>query len=81
MICFMELAVEVEEPKSEPKLHKSAEAKKSAVEEKPAVQPKQSLQPGQHRSKRGHRVSIAVAAASILILAFLVWKYLWPLLR
>jgi hypothetical protein len=76
-----ELAVEADPPKSEPRLHNSMEPKKSQVEERPAVQPKQHLQPRQHRSKRGHRLSIAIAAASIVIIAFLVWKYVWPLLR
>jgi hypothetical protein len=75
-----ELAVEADPPKSEPRLHKSTEPKKSQVEERP-VQPKQHLQPRQRRSKRGHRLPIAIAAASIVIIAFLVWKYIWPLLR
>src|SRR6267143_6180939 len=76
-----ELAVGADESKREPKLHKSPELKKSAVEEKRAVQPKHHLQTRQHRSKGGHRLSIAIAAASIVIIAFLAWKYVWPLLR
>jgi hypothetical protein len=76
-----ELAVEADAPKSEPRLHKSTEPKKSQVEERPAVQPKQHLQPRLHRSKRGHRLPIAIAAASIVIIAFFVWKYVRPLLR
>src|SRR2546425_6560909 len=76
-----ELAVEPDEPKKKSAIEVVEAKKKSAIEEKPAVLPRQHLQPKQHRSKGTHRVSIAVAAASILILAFLAWKYLWPLLR
>jgi len=76
-----ELAIEPDEPKKKSAIEVVEAKKKSAIEEKPAVLPRQHLQPKQHRSKGAHLVSIAVAAASILILAFLAWKYLWPLLR
>src|SRR6266704_561483 len=76
-----ELAVEVDEPAKKSSIEVSEPKKKFAIEVRPALQLKQHLQPKQHRSKGAHLVSIAVAAASILILAFLAWKYLWPLLR
>src|SRR6266566_1556757 len=67
---FQELAVEVDEPK-----------KKSAIEESAAVQSIQHLQPKRHRTKRGRRVAIAIAAVGVLTIAYLAWKYVWPLLR
>lgn len=72
-------AIELVEPKK--KVAEVVEPKKrSAVEEKPVFRPKQRLRSRPHRSKRGRRVEIVVAAAGVLALAFLAWKYVWPLL-
>src|SRR6267378_5642436 len=76
-----ELVVEEDEPNKKSNFEVVEPRKRSAVEEKRAVQPKHHLQTRQHRSKGGHRLSIAIAAASIVIIAFLAWKYVWPLLR
>jgi len=54
---------------------------KTAVEEKPALQPKQHLLSKQHPSKKGRRVTIFIAAASVLTIAYLAWKYVWPFLK
>src|SRR5256712_1000456 len=78
---FQELAVEVDEPKKKSALEEVEPKRKATVEEKSVVQPKQHLQPKQHRSKRGRRVSIVLAVAGVLIIAFLAWKYVWPFLR
>ena len=73
-------AIELVEPKK--KVAEVVEPKKrSAAEEKSVVRPRQHLQSKQHRSKRGRRAAIVVAAAGVLALAFLAWKYVWPLLR
>jgi|GEM_PF-3240085 hypothetical protein len=55
--------------------------KKLAVEEKPFVRPRQRVQPREHRPRHGRRLTVVVAAAGALALAFLVWKYVWPFLR
>jgi hypothetical protein len=78
---FQELAPEFDEPKSDPKLHKSTELKKSSVEEKPVVQLRQRLQPKQHRKRRGRRIAVVFAAAGILAIAFFAWKYVLPILK
>lgn len=86
-----ELAVDVDEPRSksaveayEPK-KKGGEVvelkKRSPLEERPVAHPKQHLQSKKHRSKRGRRVSVVIAVAGILAMAFLAWKYVWTLLR
>src|SRR6266571_4523651 len=49
--------------------------KKSALHEKIVVQART------NRSKRGGRASVVIMAASALAIAFLAWKYIWPLLR
>src|SRR5205809_3145675 len=72
-----ELVVEDDEPKKSV-VDPEGSKKRSALQEKIAVvQPKQHLQPKQHRSKRGRRVSIVLAVAGVLIIAFLAWKYVW----
>jgi ATPase family protein associated with various cellular activities (AAA) len=79
-----ELAVEPEPPEKKSAIELAGPRKKAALEEfeeKPAVPPKQHLQTRQPRSKRGHRVPIAIAAAGILILAFFAYEYVWPLLK
>ena len=78
---FQEFAVEVDEPKKKSAIEVVETKKKSAIEEKPAVQPRQHLQPKQHQSKRDRRVSIVLAAAGVLIIAFLAWNYVLPFLR
>src|SRR5438105_5246532 len=45
------------------------------------LQPKQHPQAKRHRTKRGRRVAIVIAAVSVLTIAYLAWKYAWPLLR
>ncbi len=76
-----ELAVEVDEPRKKSAIEILEPKKRAAVDEKPAVRPKQHLQPKQHRSKRGRRIAVVIAAAGILTLAFLAWKYVLPFLR
>jgi len=76
-----ELAVELDEPKKKSAIEVVETKKKSAIEEKPAVQPRQHLQPKQHQSKRDRRVSIVLAAAGVLIIAYLAWNYVLPFLR
>ena len=72
--------IEVVEPKG--KVAEMVEPKKrSPVEEKSIGRPRQHLQSKQRPSKRGRRAAIVVSAAGILALAFLAWKYVWPLLR
>jgi len=76
-----ELAIEPDEPKKKSAIEAVEAKKKSAIEEKPAVLPRQHLQPKQHRSGRGRRVSAVLAVVGVLIIAFLAWKYVLPLLR
>jgi hypothetical protein len=76
-----ELAVEVEEPTKKSAIEIVEPKKRVAVEERLVVQPKQHLKAKQHRSRRGRRVAIVIAAAGILMMAFLAWKYVWPFLR
>jgi hypothetical protein len=76
-----ELAVELDEPKKKSAIEVVGTKKKSAIEENPVVQPRQHLQPKQHRSTRGRRVSIVLAATGVVIIAFLAWKYVLPFLR
>ena len=76
-----ELAVELDEPKKKSAIEVVETKKKSSIEEKPAVQPRQHLQPKQHQSKRDRRVSIVLAAAGVLIIAYLAWNYVLPFLR
>src|SRR5713101_6935255 len=76
-----ELAVEVDEPMKKSAISIAEPKKRAAVDEKPAVRPKQHLQPKQHRSKRGRRIAVVIAAAGILTLAFLAWKYVLPFLK
>src|SRR2546427_963123 len=76
-----ELAVEVDEPGKKSHVEIVEPKMKTVVEEKPAVQPKQHLRPKQNRSKRGRRVTIVIAAAGVLTIAYLAWKYVWPFLK
>src|SRR5438128_4962994 len=76
-----ELAVELDEPKKKSAIEVVETKKRSSIEEKPAVQPRQHLQPKQHQSKRDRRVSIVLAAAGVLIIAYLAWNYVLPFLR
>src|SRR6266550_1971660 len=76
-----ELAVDVEEPKKKSAIEVAEPKKRLAVEESAAVQSIQHLQPKRHRTKRGRRVAIAIAAVGVLTIAYLAWKYVWPLLR
>jgi cytochrome c-type biogenesis protein CcmH/NrfG len=78
---FQELAVEVDEPRKKSAIEEVEPKRKIAVEEKRAVQPKQHLHPKQHRSKMGRRVAIVIAAAGVLTIAYLAWKYVWPFLK
>src|SRR5712691_1432905 len=76
-----ELAVEVDGPRKKSAIKTAEPRNGSAVEERPAVRPKQHLQPRQHRSKRGRSIAVVIAAAGVLTLAFLAWKYVLPFLR
>src|SRR5712664_3821026 len=76
-----ELAVEVDEPRKKSAIETAEPRNGSAVEERPAVRPKQHLQPRQHGSKRGRSIAVVIAAAGVLTLAFLAWKYVLPFLR
>src|SRR5712691_5982743 len=76
-----ELAVEVDELGKKSPVEIVEPKMKTAVEEKPAVQPKQHLRPKQNRSKRGRSIAVVIAAAGVLTLAFLAWKYVLPFLR
>src|SRR2546426_1208211 len=76
-----ELAVEVDEPAKKSSIEVSEPKKKFAIEVRPALQLKQHLQTKQHTRKRGRGVAVVIAMAGILMLAFLAWKYVWPLLR
>jgi hypothetical protein len=76
-----ELVLEVDEPRKKSAIEIVEPKKRAAVDEKPAVRPKQHLQPNLHRSKRGRRIAVVIAAAGILTLAFLAWKYVLPFLR
>ncbi len=75
------MAVEVDEPKKKSAIEVAEPKKRLAVEESAAVQSIQHLQPKRHRTKRGRRVAIAIAAVGVLTIAYLAWKYVWPLLR
>ncbi len=77
----VELAVEVDGPRKKSAIKTAEPRNGSAVEERPAVRPKQHLQPRQHRSKRGRSIAVVIAAAGVLTLAFLAWKYVLPFLR
>jgi hypothetical protein len=76
-----ELAVEVDEPRKKSAIEIVEPKKRAAVDEKAAVRPIQHLQSKQHRSKRGRRIAVVIAAAGILTLAFLAWKYVLPFLK
>jgi hypothetical protein len=76
-----ELAIEVDEPRKKSDIEAVVSQKRSAVEEKPTILQKQHVRINQHRSKRGRRVAVVIAAVGFLTLAFLAWKYVWPFLR
>src|SRR5213592_1449751 len=76
-----ELAIELDEPRKKSAIEDVESKSKTAVEERPAFQPKQRLRLKQHRSKKGRRVGIVIAAAGVLTIAYLAWKYVWPFLR
>ena len=76
-----ELAIELDEPRKKSAIEDVESKRKTAVEERPAFQPKQRLRLKQHRSKKGRRVGIVIAAAGVLTIAYLAWKYVWPFLR
>jgi hypothetical protein len=76
-----ELAVEVDEPLRKSAIEIVEPKKRSAVEEKPVIQQRQHARIRQRQTKRGRRIALVIAAAGILTLAFLAWKYVWPLLR
>jgi len=76
-----QLAVEVDEPGKKSAVEVVESKRKTSIEEKTAIQPKLHLQPKPHRGKKGRRVAIVIAAVGVLTLAYLAWKYVWPLLR
>jgi hypothetical protein len=65
-----ETAVEIIEPGRKSELREPS--KKSAVEEELTIQPKL------HRRKSGRRLIIATG---VLVVLYLAWEYIWPLLR
>src|SRR5437773_753312 len=69
-----ELVVDDDEPKKSV-VDPEGSKKGSVLQEKIAVHARP------HRSKRGRRASIVIIAASVLMIAFLAWEYIWPLLR
>jgi hypothetical protein len=73
--------VEVQDAKKKSAVEVVEFRKKSAVEEKPTIRAKQHVTFRQHRSKRGRRIGIVIAIVGILALTFLVWKYVWPLVK
>ena len=75
---FQEFAVEVDEPKKKSAIEVVEPKKRLAVEERPVIQLIQHLQPKRHRTKRGRRVAIVIAAVGVLTIAYLAWKYVWP---
>jgi hypothetical protein len=78
---IQELAVEVDEPKKKSAIEVVEPKRRLVVEERPAVQPIRHLQPNRHRTKRGRRVAIVIAAVGVLTIAYLAWKYVWPFLK
>jgi hypothetical protein len=73
--------VEVQDAKKKSAVEAVESSKKSAVEEKPTIRAKQHVTFRRHRSKRGRRIGIVIAVVGILALTFLVWKYVWPLVK
>src|SRR5213083_2604275 len=69
-----ELVVEDDEP-TKSVVDLNGHKKKSGLQEKITVQARP------HRSKKGRRVSTVVVAGGVLTMLFLVWQYIWPLLR
>src|SRR5437867_6843708 len=69
-----ELVVEEDEPKKSG-VDAEGSKRRSALQEKITVHARP------HRSKRGRRASIVIIAAGVLMIAFLAWEYIWPLLR
>src|SRR5213594_1453219 len=65
-----ETAVELVEPERKSEL--SETSRRSTVEEKLTIQPKP------HRGKWGRRF---VMATGVLVILYLAWEYIWPLLR
>jgi hypothetical protein len=76
-----ELAIEVDEPKKKSTIEVVEPKRRLAVEERPNLQPRQHLQPKPQRTRRGRRVAIFIAAVSVLTIAYLAWKYVWPFLK
>lgn len=74
-------AGEVRDPKRKSDFEVVESNKKLAVEEKSVIRAKQRIQPRQHRRGHGRRLAVVVAAAGVLAVVFLVWKYVWPVLR
>jgi len=65
-----ETAVELVEPNKKSELSESS--KKSAVEGELTIQPRP------HRGRWGRRFIIATG---VLVILYLAWEYIWPLLR
>jgi hypothetical protein len=74
-------AIELRDPKKKSAFEVVESRKKSAVEEKPTIRAKQHVTFRRHRSKWGRRIGIVITVVGILALTFLVWKYVWPLVK